>query len=79
MMCVVIDYFLPGMDRLGSTRVGRDLTTLALSIILNIVSELHLVSKVKNPNELSSAPPLEFNLEIKWSNIEWSMVSNIST
>jgi hypothetical protein len=37
MMCVVMDYFLLGMTHLGSTMLGSDLTTLALSIILNIV------------------------------------------
>jgi hypothetical protein len=79
MMCVVMAYFLPGMARPGSTMVGGDLTTLALSIILNIVSELHSAWKEKKPNELSSAPPPEFNLETKSSHIEWSMVSNRST
>jgi hypothetical protein len=79
MMCVVMNDFLPGMARLGSTMAGSDLTTLVLSIILNIVSELHSVWKVKKPNELSSAPPPDLNLETKWSDIEWSMVSNRST
>jgi hypothetical protein len=79
MMCVVMDYLLLGMACSGSTMVERNLTTLALSIIFNIVSELHSVWKVKKPNELSSAHPLDFNLDTKWSNIEWSMVSNKST
>jgi hypothetical protein len=79
MMCVFMDYFLPGMARLGSTMVGNDLTTLALNIILNIVSKIHFVWKVKKPNELSSDPPPEFHIETKWYDIEWSMVSNIYT
>jgi hypothetical protein len=78
-MCVVMVYLLLGMARSDSTMVGRDLTALALSIILNIVSELHFVWKVKKPNELSSAPPPDFNLETKCSDIEWSMVSSKST
>jgi len=79
MMCVVMAYFLLGMAQSGSTMVGSDLSTLALSIILNIISEIHSIWKVKKSNELSSTPLLDFNLETKWSNIEWSMVSNRST
>jgi hypothetical protein len=59
--------------------VGSDLTTLELSIILNVVSELHSIWKVKKPNELSSVPPLDFNLDTKWFDIECPMVSNIYT
>jgi hypothetical protein len=67
MTCVIMAYFLPRIARLGSTMLGSDLTTLALSIILNIFSELHSLWKVKKPNELPSAPPPEFNLDTKWS------------
>ena len=79
MMCVVMDYLLPGLALSRSNMVGSDFTTLALSIILNIVFEINSIWKVKKPNELSSAHPLDFNLDTKWSNIEWSMVSNKST
>jgi hypothetical protein len=79
MMCVVMAYFLPGMAHSGSTMVGSSLIALTLNIILNIISEIHSVWKVNKTNELSNAPPPDFNLETKWYDIEWSMVSNIYT